>query len=407
MRHCAPWLAAAWKAGMPDSRSRAATRRRLLQGAAGAVAGMAMPVWPQAGAAGASTSWPAWQEFHRRFVGDGGRVTSDAQGQTYSEAQAYALFFALVAGDRERFERLLRWTEDNLCAGDLTARLPAWLWGKREGDSWGVIDDNAASDADLWIAYALAEAGRLWVDRRYRALSSVLAARIVREETADLPGLGLTLLPAPRGFAQGKGRWRLNPSYTPLQLLRRLADTTEQPAWQALQTSALRVMTESAPQGFSPDWTVYEAGADKGAQAFRVDAEGKEKGQGAYNAIRVYLWAGTLHPRAAGRRELLQALAPMARFVRERGYPPESIDIVTGQASGPAPSGFSAALLPFLQASDDAETLRTQQLRLQARPPRPEAYYEQCLALFGQGWMDGAYRFDAEGRLVVRWKAKS
>ena len=377
------------------------TRRCLLRGMA---AGLAAPLWARADAdrdAANASAWPAWDVFQRQFVSEGGRVASDGQGQTYSEAQAYALLFALAANDRERFEQLLRWTEDNLCAGDLTARLPAWLWGRRPDDTWGVIDDNAASDADLWIAYALAEAGRLWNDRRYRALSAVLAARIVREETAELPGLGATLLPAPRGFVLDGGRWRLNPSYMPLQIMQRLAATTGQPVWTRLAASALRVMVESAPQGFSPDWTVYDA-----RQGFLPDTDGKEKGQGAYNAIRVYLWAGMLDPQAEGRKPLLQALAPMARFVRERGYPPESIDILTGQASGPAPSGFSAALLPFLQASGEADALQVQQLRLQARAPRADAYYEQCLTLFGQGWMEGACRFAADGQLLPRWKAR-
>lgn len=377
------------------------TRRTVLQGALAAAGGWALRAQAQP-AGGKGPGWSAWDAFCRQFLGSGGRVTSDEQGRTYSEAQSYALFFALVANDRERFEQILRWTEDNLCAGDLTTRLPAWLWGPRQDGSWGVIDDNAASDADLWIAYALAEAGRLWNDRRYRALAGVLAARIVREETADLPGLGPTLLPGPRGFEPQDGLWRINPSYLPLQLMQGLAHATAQPVWQQLGASSLRVMAESAPQGFSPDWVAY--GSREGRQGFHPDPEGK--GQGAYNAIRVYLWAGTLHAQAAGRGELLQALAPMARFVRERGYPPESIDPLTGQANGAGPSGFSAALLPFLQACGDDEALRVQQLRLEARPPRPDAYYEQCLTLFGQGWMEGAYRFDADGRLRPRWRAQ-
>ncbi|QNP61047.1 cellulose synthase complex periplasmic endoglucanase BcsZ [Paenacidovorax monticola] len=375
------------------------TRRHLLQACAGILAAASAPGQAQTPAQRAP-GWPAWDTFQRQFVSDGGRVVSNdgEGGQTYSEGQAYALFFALVANDRDGFEKLLRWTEDNLCAGDITARLPAWLWGKRPDGTWGVIDDNAASDADLWIAYALAEAGRLWDDRRYRALSSVLAARIVREETADLPGLGPTLLPAPKGFAEGKERWRLNPSYMPLQVLQRLGTTTEQPVWKQLSASALQVIVGASPKGFAPDWTVYEA-----RKGFTPDA--KEKGQGTYNAIRVYLWAGMLHPGAAERKPLLAALAPMARLVRDRGHPPESIDVLSGQESGPAPSGFSAAMLPFLQASGDASALQVQQLRLQARPLRPQAYYEQCLALFGQGWMDGAYRFGPGGQLLPRWKA--
>lgn len=355
----------------------------------------------QAAATASRSAWPAWDTFKAQFINDGGRVVSDDEGggRTYSEGQAYALFFALVANDRPLFDKLLRWTENNLCEGDLTARLPAWLWGKRPDDTWGVIDSNAASDADLWIAYALGEAGRLWNERSYRALSSLLAARILREETADIPGLGLTLLPAPQGFVQTDGRWRLNASYTPMHLMHWLAANESDPQWKKLVDSSLQVIRGSSPKGFTPDWTIYDA-----KLGFLIDEQGKEKGQGGYNAIRVYLWAGLLHADAPGRKALLAALTPMARYVRDQGYPPEFIDILSAQASGPAPSGFSAALLPFLRAAGDDKALQAQRARLEARPLRPTAYYEQVLALFGLGAFEGQYRFTATGHLIARWK---
>jgi endoglucanase len=343
--------------------------------------------------------WADWEAFKKQFVSDTGRVSaSDPEGpRTYSEGQSYALFFALVANDRGLFETILQWTENNLCGGDLTVRLPAWLWGKRKDGDWGVIDSNPASDADVWIAYALGEAGRLWNDRRYRALSALLAARVLREETAELPGLGLSLLPAPSGFQEGPDSWRLNPSYMPLQVMHWLAASEPESPWARVADSSLQIVLRSAPKGFSPDWTVYSA-----SQGFSVYAEGN-KGQGTYNAIRVYTWAGMMHPQAAGARPLLTALGPMAQFVREKGYPPESIDILTGQASGPAPSGFSAALLPFLHSLGDRAALNTQRLRMEARPLRPDAYYEQVLGLFGKGWVDGWFRFGPSGHLLPRW----
>lgn len=346
------------------------------------------------------THWPAWEGFKKQFVSASGRVISnDPEGsRTYSEGQSYALFFALVANDRAMFDAVLKWTEDNLCGGDMTARLPAWLWGQRKDGDWGVIDSNSASDSDLWIAYALGEAGRLWGDRRYRALSSLLAARVMREETADIPGLGLTLLPAPKGFEEGAGRWRLNPSYLPMHLMHWLAATETDPRWAQLAESSLQLIVRSAPKGFSPDWTLYDV-----REGFLVYPEGN-KGQGTYNAIRVYTWAGMMHADAPGVRQLLSTLAPMARFVRDKGYPPESIDIVSGQPSGPGSSGFSAAMLPFLHAVGDTATLRAQVLRLQARPLRPDAYYEHVLGLFGQGWLDGWFRFTPTGHVQPRWK---
>jgi endoglucanase len=344
-------------------------------------------------------AWPAWEAFKIHFISDTGRVTSNDEngGQTYSEAQAYALFFALAANDRAAFDTLLQWTENNLCAGDMTTRLPAWLWGKKPDSSWGVVDSNPASDADLWIAYALGEAGRLWDVRRYRALSALLAARALREETTDLPGLGLSLLPAPVGFEEGSGRWRLNPSYLPLPVMHWLAAREPESAWGVVAGTSLQIILRSAPQGFSPDWTVYDV--EKG---FTVYGDGL-KGQGAYNAIRVYTWAGMMHPDAIGRRALLAKFAPMAVFVRDQGFVPESIDIFSAQASGPGPSGFSAAVLPFLQARDEQAALQVQRQRLVAQPLRPDAYYEQVLGLFGLGWMEGRFQFAATGHLMPRW----
>lgn len=376
-------------------------RRTALHAGAGAALLSLLPRARAQQATPGRPAWPAWDAFKAQFINEGGRVISDDDGggKTYSEGQGYALFFALVANDRPMFDKLLRWTENNLCEGDMTARLPAWLWGKRPDGTWGVIDSNAASDADLWIAYALGEAGRLWNERSYRALSALLAARVLREETADIPGLGPTLLPAPKGFVQADGRWRLNASYLPMHLMQWLAASDLDPQWKKLVDSSLKVILGSSPKGFTADWTVYDA-----KQGFLVDTEGKEKGQGTYNAIRVYLWAGVMHADAPGRKALLDTLAPMARYVREQGYPPESIDILTGQASGPAPSGFSAAMLPFLRAAGDDKALQSQRMRLEARPLRPTAYYEQVLALFGQGAFDGQYRFSPAGQLIARWK---
>lgn len=381
------------------------SRRQTLQffGACAASGVLAAQAWGQTARASNSTGspWRAWEVFRQQFVSPQGRVIDlgSARSQTFSEGQSYALFFALVANDRSSFEKLLRWTEDNLCEGDLSAHLPTWLWGQRDDNSWGVLDSNSASDADLWLAYALAQAGRLWNERRYRALSSLICARIVREETSVLPGLGASLLPGARGFNPMPNRWRLNPSYLPAQLLRWFALNEAPPIWRELASSSLKIVTGAAIKGYAPDWIIYDS-----QLGFLPDLDATEKGQGAYNAIRVYLWVGLLHPQTPERAQLLQTLAPMARYVREHGQPPESIDILSGVAERAGPSCFSAALLPFLEALGDRASLQLQRERLLARPPRPDEYYAQALTLFGQGWLEGFYRFDANGGLQPRWK---
>ena len=151
----------------------------------------------------AACDWPEWEQFKRDYITAEGRVidSSDARRITTSEGQSYALFFSLVNDDRETFEQVLNWTERELAKGDLTGFLPAWLWGKTGRQVGHVLDANSAADSDLWIAYSLLEAGRLWQNHSYESIGTMLLRRIAREEVARVPGLGLVLLPGPRGFA--------------------------------------------------------------------------------------------------------------------------------------------------------------------------------------------------------------
>lgn len=346
------------------------------------------------------STWPAWEGFRTRFVNEGGRVVDrgSVQSVTTSEGQSYALFFALVANDRSGFERILRWTEENLAGGDLTARLPAWQWGRREDGTWGILDDNAAADSDLWIAYALIEAGRLWKVERYTALGTLLAERILREETEELPGLGHSLLPAPKGFKLDEGTWRLNPSYVPLQLLQRLAIQYPKSAWRKLVPASSDLIVRSAPRGFAPEWILYRAEG-----GFQPDPD--TRGEGSYNAIRVYLWAGMLPAEEPMRSVLLKRLQPMIEKVGAGGTPPEKTDTRTHSTSGVGPAGFSAALVPFLIAARQPELAEQQRLRVVAKGTleRDDNYYDQVLVLYGLGWADGQYRFARDGKLQPRW----
>lgn len=344
--------------------------------------------------------WTSWRHFREAFVREGGRVVDiDTPRQhTVSEGQAYALFFALVANDRQTFEAVLQWTEDHLAQGDLTAHLPAWHWGRRDDDNWGMLDANPASDADLWIAYTLIEAGRLWDDYRVAALGGTIANRILREDVQDLPGLGPTLLPGPTGFHPTDDVWRLNPSYVPLQLVRRMAALFPDTAWAAVFESSRRLIIESADHGFAPDWVLYQR--DRGFLPDPATA-----GAGSYDAIRVYLWAGMLPAEEPARSTVLQALAGMSRHVIQHGVPPESVDTRSGEIKGTGPAGFSAALLPFLEANGATGALTEQRQRLEANPPDADAraYYAQALASFGLGYTERRFRFVADGALVPAW----
>ena len=89
---------------------------------------------------------------------------------------------------------------------------------------------------------------------------------------------------------------------------------------------------------------------------------------------------------------------PLADFVAARGYPPERIDTRTatpGPNAGNA--GFSAAVAPYLAALGRADLANAQAARTRSLTrDTPPGYYSGVLALFGLGFQDGLYRFDAD-----------
>lgn len=338
-----------------------------------------------------SCQWPLWEQFKERHLSADGRVIDWRQNAiTTSEGQAYGMFFALVANDREVFDHLLQWSENNLARGDLQRHLPAWKWGADDTGQWTVLDANNASDADLWMAYTLLEAGRLWQQPGYRHLAHRLLWRIAAQTLRPLPGLGLMLLPGDQGFVKAEGT-RLNPSYLPPQLLARLSAID--PIWAELATNTHFLLTRT-PSGFAPDWLLWRNDG-------KWEVDPVKGAEGSYDAIRVYLWIGMLHPQASGREALLAHYRPMATLTAKQGTPPEAVDVATGSASGQGPTGFSAALLPLLAALRDDDALLRQRHRLAQHAI--EGYYNQVLALFGIGWDERRYRFDHRGRLQPAW----
>lgn len=342
-------------------------------------------------------AWPAWQRFKLLYVSADGRVidASTPRQITTSEGQSYALFFALVANDRAAFDQILRWTQNNLSAGSLEKHLPAWQWGRADDDTWRVLDPNSASDADLWIAYTLGEAARLWTERWYAQVGAAIAGNIVRHEVVTIPELGPTLLPGAMGFADERS-WRLNPSYLPLSIIRGIARQTHEPIWNEIALSSERVILGSAPNGFAADWVEFSSGN------FLTDR--KTGNIGSYDAIRVYLWAGMLPASEPSRDKITAALKPMLNIVAKRPTPMESVDTRTLELKGDGSPGFSAAVLPMLANAHLSTALQVHRKRVADESLQGnQGYYSDVLSLFGLGWLEQRFRFNRAGLLNVRW----
>jgi endoglucanase len=362
----------------------------------------------------AQQPWPLWESYKSHFVDRQGRVVDhSAQDRTTSEGQAYAMFFALVDNDRVSFERLLNWTESNLASGNLAARLPGWRWGKSKDGGWRLLDQNPAADADLWLAYDLMEAGRLWHEPRYKSLGELVEARIARQEVGVVPGLGTTLLSGPVGFHPDPNTWLLNPSYMPPFLLAYFAKAKPSGPWGAVLQSLHPLLAQGSGAGYAMDWvsagtTIRPSISPEQRAAGVTD----KRPVGSYDAIRVYLWLGISDFATPGVGGLLPTVSGMAAYLKQHVTPPEQVDDLGKILASNSPPGFSAALIPYLYS---VGLMRQEQLQIDRLAATKSAaglygasaaYYDQNLALFSTGWSEQRYSFDRDGNLKVKWRKK-
>lgn len=386
---------------------------RALLWLAGALAGIALTPAMAKDTRCQKADWPLWQAYASRFVQADGRMleSSPQLNQSSSEGQSYGMLFALIGNDQARFDRLWQWTLANMAGADVSTRLPGWLWGQGKDGTWQLQDANSASDSDLWIAYSLLEAARLWQRPDYREAALHLLENIQSQLVVSLPGLGKMVLPGPQGFVQPDHLWRLNPSYLPLPLLRRLAMQAPAGPWKEIAENTVKMVKASSPKGYVADWIGYRAtGPNSGL--FVVDPVNGELGS--YDAIRVYLWAG-MTPKSDGlAAPLLARLEGMANSTASTGIPPEKVQVRSGTLEGQGPFGFSAALIPYFQAKGQPWLAQAQQRRTelaltkalgQADGERTEPlYYNVMLSLFALGWAENRFQFRDDGTLKLSWE---
>ena len=110
-------------------------------------------------ALGGTLNAQLWMNYRSRFVSDNGRVVDTANNMiSHSEGQGYGMLLAVAARDRAGFERIWNWTRANLMVRD--DQLIAWRWEPNARPA--VADMNNATDGDILVAWALAEAAEQW-----------------------------------------------------------------------------------------------------------------------------------------------------------------------------------------------------------------------------------------------------
>lgn len=197
-----------------------------------------------------------WVLFLSQFLSERGRIVDRDNGDiTHSESMGYGMLLAVSYQDRDTFDRMLHWTEQNLQIRD--DKLFAWKWIPTPlgGE---VTDLNNASDGDILIAWALLRATRLWDEPSYAA-KAVDILNDLEEKCLLMTPYGLVLLPGEQGFVHDYGVV-VNLSYYVFPALAEFArlDQRANSPWERLLRDSGRLFEEArfTQAGLPADWVL-------------------------------------------------------------------------------------------------------------------------------------------------------
>ncbi|MEI6492346.1 MAG: glycosyl hydrolase family 8 [Verrucomicrobiota bacterium] len=307
-----------------------------------------------------------WSLYKERFVSPEGRVIDTGNGGiSHSEGQGYGMLIAEAYGDRATFDRIWKWTKQNLQTrpGD---KLISWLWKPGENGGGSVADANDASDGDILIAWALIRASKRWENYAYQQAAAEILVDLNRMIVKASPS-GPVLLPGLEGFLKADGMV-LNPSYYIFPALNSFAQLFPGGGWEALSQGGHKLAGEArfGQWSLSPDWVMLTG------ETFSMPASNPP--DFGYNAIRVPLHLAWENPKSP----LLKPYANFWKQFPDLSKMPATVNLETNAfGADPALPGMQA-IARFVLACESGTRLTVQSIS----PVMPdEPYYSASLKL--------------------------
>jgi endoglucanase len=311
--------------------------------------------------------------FLGRYLQPSGRIArTDEGGDSVSEGQAYALLMAVALGNEERFRRIWSWTDEHLQRDD---GLLAWRWA-----DGGIADSQAAADADLLTAAALALAGIRFGDPDLTAEAQLINDAVLEHEV-------VTARASPVLVA---GPWAtetrtVNASYLATPAMSVLWETLDDQRWgpvAAWSRDVLHALT-AVPPHLPPDWATVDATGGEpraqpspagespryGYEATRVIVQAAVDCRGAGQDIAAWAW-----PFLAGEVDSGNLVAAYALDGQRLGADRHPLALVAAAAAAAA-SGDHQRAADLLDAAED----------LDAEAP---SYFGAAWIALGRLWLD-------------------
>ena len=365
-----------------------------------------------------------WESYEERFVEDGRVVDPKTGGATTSEGQAYAMLRSAYVDDREAFDELWGWTQQNLQEPNGSSLL-AWNYGQKGDGTEGVTDFSTATDADTDAALALLFAAEKFDDAAYKEEALAILDDVWEEETvSDIAGYDRVLVAG--DWARGDGttsRPVVNPSYLSPYAYKIFADADPSHDWDALVDSSYGILQDiqASPElggeaGLVPNWVALDPGTGAPDVA---ELEGLPTDEFSFDATRVpwrmsldYLWFGD------GRAlEVMEGLSLPRQQIEDEGRLLASYGLDGGAAADYEATSAYAGILPGLLVGGDpavAHRVFAEEIigAYNAGGPEgayywgedPDDYYNQNMAWFATAVMDGSMSNLYAGEEVVEWE---
>jgi endo-1,4-beta-D-glucanase Y len=310
------------------------------------------------------TDWlqQSWAVYRQKFIQHDGRVMDFfSDNATTSEGQSYALLRAVWLNDKQTFDLVWNWTQQNIQNRENDV-LFAWKWGKEasSGD-WKTLDATQASDADQDIALALLMANKRWGEARYKQQALAILADFWRYNVVNTK-IGPVVLPGGDWYRTDTAipvSTILNPSYFSPASYRLFASVDEQHPWQQLANTSYQVIQKSqrlGKTGLSPDWVMMNRST--GDVYLQTDFERypSQKSTFGYEAVRtpwrIFLDV-TLFPEESGvvgKSVIQKTLPTLATYIGQQGQLPGLLDVANGLQLEPLKSKAAyGALYPLLK----------------------------------------------------------
>lgn len=310
-----------------------------------------------------------WEKYKSIFVSDDGRIIDYFQDKvSHSEGQGYGMVLAVAHNDKATFEKIWRWTDNNLLKRK--DHLFVWQWGERPNGDWDILDYNNATDGDILIAYALLKAGSQWKNTDYIEQGMKTVEAIRKKLATSWQGYSL-LLPGYEGFQKGD-RLSLNPSYFILPAFRLFAKRENKQFWEKIYSDSLSIINKSqfGKWGLPSDWIKLSSSG--------IEADTRKSPYFGYNAVRVLLYLSYEFKPAYPR-----GLKKIFSSYQKIGYIPLHIDLERDSLSLiKAPAGFYAVYALAAKKSGHkslAKTLFKEAEKLLSKEKR--SYYSFVLFL--------------------------